>query len=64
MINNTIIVKKTKPIQPGHSPIHLTASFFNLSSNLSSDLSGVRQHGISASECSVFPQNSASCSQI
>ena len=60
MVNSIIIVNNMKPIQPGHSPIHLTTSL----STLSSDLSGVHQYKISVSVCSVCLQNSSDCSQM
>ena len=60
MANSIIIVNHMKPIQLGHSPIHLTTSL----STLSSDLSGVHQYKISVSVCSVCLQNSSDCSQM
>ena len=60
MVNSIIIVNNMKPIQPGHSPIHLTTSL----STLPSDLSGVHQYKISVSVCYVCLQNSSDCSQM
>ena len=53
MVNITIIINEIKPIQCDHSPIHLTTSLSTLSSNLSSDLSGV-----------LYVCRTAGCSQM